>query len=286
MTYLMTEYDETLEKILRMGTLKQNRTGIPARTIFGLMCRYDISEKFPLLTRRRVWPRAIWAELLWFLKGSTNVFALERLGSKIWSPWRSEEFEKKQGYIEGALGPIYGFQLRHFGGDYFSGQENERDYGYWGFDQLKEMVRKLKEDPDSRSNLFSLWDPQAVNGQRLPCCHFAFQVHVDGDRLSGMLTQRSADFPVGVPANIQFYSTLLIMLGQQANLRPGELIHSMGSAHIYENQVEAVEEYLSRPTKPSPTLKVTPADIESYNTQSFQMNDYRPLGPIKIPVAV
>lgn len=313
--YALDDYDAALERILRTGQSKPNRTGVRARSVFGIMSRYPLTNRFPLLTRRKVWPKAIWAELLWFLSGSTNNKDLQALGSNIWTPWVDPDFEKKHGYVEGALGPVYGFQLRHFGGTYGNGgggnnnllremglAEGGEDYGVsygrpsprkvsmygmGGFDQLKEMVRLLKEDPTSRRNLFSLWNPQQLGQMRLPPCHYTFQCYVENGKLSGMLTQRSCDFPVGVPANIQFYSTLVIMLAQQAGLEPYEFVHSTADSHIYEDQIPAVEEYLSRPKTISPKLEVKPAEaIDKYGLDNFVLTEYDPQPAIKVPVAV
>ena len=149
------------------------------------------------------------------------------------------------------------------------------------------MVKLLRNSPNDRSNLFSLWNPKDLEMQRLPCCHFSFQVYTYENKLSGLLTQRSCDFPIGVPANIQFYSALIYMLAQQTGYEPHEFIHSTADSHIYVNQIDAVEEYLSRPEGESPTLALKSApDIYSYKLDNFLLKDYRPSGPIKIPVAV
>lgn len=335
MAYIMGPYDDALRLILKQGVRKQNRTGVDSLSVFGIQTRYDISEYFPILTGRKVWPKAIFAELLWILSGSTNNNDLETLGSKIWSPWVDPEFEKKHGYESGSFGPTYGFQLRHFGASYkeVCDQKNrikklEKEYKvayekdmetepwntpswdhtcipdyialhdrlHWakehlikigGFDQLKHMVNTLKNDPNSRRNLFSLWNPAEMGKMRLPACAWSLQVSVDGDKLSGLLTQRSGDYPVGIPANILSYSALIYMLAQQCNLRPDELVHNVADAHIYENQIEAVEEYLARPKRDSPKfiLKNAPSIFE-YTMDCFEVIDYNPLESIKIPVAV
>ncbi len=286
MTYILEEYDAALEHILKNGVRKENRTGVDARAVFGICSRYRIDKQFPLLTRRKVWPKAIFAELLWFISGSTRNQDLQALGSNIWTPWVSEQFEKAQGYEEGSLGPVYGFQLRHFGGRYNKGIHNA-GYGVDGFDQLAWMVDQLKTNPTSRRILFSLWNPHQIKNMRLAPCHYSFQVFVDEDRLSGMLTQRSCDFPIGVPANIQFYSALTYMLAQQVGLKPYEFVHSTADSHIYEDQVEQVEEYLSRPKPDSPKLELKKADdIESYTLDSFKIVNYNPESKINIPVAV
>jgi thymidylate synthase len=283
----MQPYDLALINILNRGDVQKNRTGVPARSVFGLQVRYQIDECFPLLTRRKVWPKAIWAELLWFINGSANNKDLQALGSNIWTPWVDSEFEAKHNYVEGALGPVYGFQLRHFNGDYARGDTQDPNYGKGGHDQLADMVNILKTDPDSRRNLFSLWNPQQLAGMRLPPCHYAFEVSVRHGKLSGCLTQRSCDYPVGVPANIQFYSTLIHMLAQQCGYTPYEFVHNTIDAHIYENQVDAVKEYLMRPKMESPRLNLKSApSIYEYTMDHFELLDYDPMPAIKIPVVV
>ena len=287
MSYIMEPYDSALEEILKNGSRKKNRTGIDTIAIFGMQRRYRIDENFPLLTKRKLWPKAIFAELLWFISGSTNVKTLQALGSNIWNPWQSEEFEKNNHFVSGSLGPVYGFQLRHFNGKYNKGIEGNYGYGFDGFDQLAWVLEQLKNDPTSRRIIFDLWNPSQMEQMRLPPCHYSFQVFVDEDRLSGMLTQRSCDFLVGGPANIQFYSALIYMLAQQTGFKPYEFVHTTADSHIYENQIKGAEEYLNRPSKDSPKLKLKNApDIDSYTLDSFEVIDYDPGDPIKIPVAI
>jgi len=282
MTYILQEYDNSLEYILRNGERKTNRTSIDTLSVFGIQNRYKIDTYFPILTKRKMFYKSIFAELLWILSGSTNVNDLEALGSKIWSPWRNKEFELKNNYSDGELGPIYGWNLRHFGEDY-----NNRNNSPGGFDQLKYIVNELKNNKDSRRILFTYWNPNNLDKAVLPPCHHTFQLNVSGDKLSGMLYQRSADYIIGSCANIQFYSALIYILAQQVGLKPYELIYSTGDTHIYVNQIEAIEEYLSRPSVDSPKLVVNKAqDIFSYKIDDFKIEDYNPLEAIKIPVAV
>jgi len=321
MTYILQPYDDALHEILEDGVRKENRTGVDTLAIFGMQKRYRIDEHFPLLTKRKVWPKAIFGELLWFLSGSTNNKDLKDLGSNIWTPWLDEKFEEKHGYVSGAFGPVYGFQLRHFGGYYGNGNgggaaiwndsdgptprnwnfEKQRNatrglwrdgnaqnvYGKDGFDQLEYMLKELKENPDSRRILFSLWNPKDMDKMRLPPCHFTFQLFVHGGKLSGHLTQRSCDFPVGVPANIQFYSALTYMFAQQAGYEPYEFVHTTVDSHIYVNQIEAVEEYLSRPTPDSPRLILHKSKgMLSYELDDFEVKEYCPEPKIAIQVEV
>lgn len=284
--YICQPYDDALRQILDKGIKKTNRTGTDTISIFGIQSRYKIDEFFPIITGRKVWPKSIFAELLWFISGSTNNKDLQSLGCNIWTPWVDKEFEKKHGYEDGSLGPVYGFQLRYFGGNYNKGIQNDT-YGHGGFDQLANMVNLLKTQPDSRRNLFSLWNPNHLENMRLPPCHYTFQVYVHENKLSGMLTQRSCDFPVGVPANIQFYSALIYMLAQQCDLEPFEFVHSTIDSHIYVDQISGIQEYLSREKPNSPKLKLNKAeDIYSYKLEDFVLFDYNPLSKIEIPVAV
>jgi len=334
MTYIVKPYDQALQRILDEGVHKENRTGVDTIAVFGIQSRYRIDEYFPILTGRKVWPRAIFAELLWFLSGSTQNKDLQDIGSNIWTPWVDAEFEEKHSFEEGELGPVYGFQLRHFGADYKTvtrlqreiqktqkrlDEESKRDDEFldsssWdhhcvlpsssirtrlsnlkkqllssvgGFDQMEYMLTRIREKPDCRRILFSLWNPAQLKEQRLPPCHFAFQIFIHEDKMSGMLTQRSCDFPVGVPANIQFYSALIYMLAQQTGYTPYEFIHSTADSHIYVNQIDAVKEYLDREKPDSPKLNLKKAsDIYSYSMDDFDVIDYNPLDKISIPVAV
>jgi thymidylate synthase len=279
--YIMEPYDSALFKILKSGVKKTNRTGIDTLSIFGLQTRYEIHQFFPILTKRKIYYKSIFAELLWMLSGSTNVHDLEKLGSKIWTPWISKEFEEKNGYPDGDLGPAYGFLMRSFGGTYPDKST--------GFDQISYIVNEIRSNPESRRIILNLWNAPVVTSSkvRLPPCHFCFQLNVNYGRLDGMLTQRSGDYPVGCCANVQFYSALIYMLSQQCNLTPGELVHSVGDAHIYVNQIPQVEEYLSRANKNSPILNLQKADdIFSYKVENFIIEDYDPHPPIKMEVAI
>jgi len=287
MAYVMEAYDNALKHILENGFRKKNRTGMDTIAVWCIESRYRIDEHLPIVTGRKVWPKAVWAELLWLLSGSTRNRDLQELGANFWTPWVDEEWAKKNGYVEDAFGPLYGFQLRHQGGHYANGDPTHPRYGEGGADQLAYMMDTLKNSPDSRRNLFSYWSLKDLPKMKLPPCHYTFQLYVEEDRLSGALCQRSCDFPVGVPANIQFYSTLIYMLAQQAGLKPHEFVHSTRDSHIYVDQIDAVEEYLDRPKPDSPKLELEPAeDIFSYRPNHFELKDYEPLEKIDIPVAV
>mgnify|MGYP000029403417 CR=1 FL=1 len=297
MGYALQPYDDALDKILKDGVKKTNRTGVGTIALFGLCSRYNLQEGFPLLTRRQIPFEAMLGELLWFLSGSTSNDDLKALGCNFWTPWVDKEFEQKHGFAPGQFGPVYGFQLRHFNGEYGNGiggpahstTTEENLYGKGGYDQLLYMMDRIKNKPDCRRILFSLWNPLQMDQMRLPPCHYTYQVFIDVDRnrLSGMLTQRSCDFPIGVPFNIAFYSALTMMLAQQGGYEPYEFVHSTVDSHIYLNQVEAVYEYLKRPKPDSPKLEIKPArDILSYKVDNFNLVGYKPQPKIKIPVAV
>jgi thymidylate synthase len=313
--YLFASYDNALMDIRDMGCKRTNvRTGIPTKTIFGMLNRYRLNDSdgfFPIMTRRKVYPMSVFKELLWFLSGSTNNKDLTDMGCNFWTPWVDSEFEKKHGFAQGSFGPVYGFQLRHFGGHYGNGVggyaeslessiniETLRDdkvitergsaYGKGGFDQLLWVVNRIKEDHSCRRTLWTLWNPHDVSKMRLPPCHMLFQVLVDDERrMTGILYQRSADFPVGVPANIQFYSALTVMLAQQTDCTAHEFVHMTGDSHIYGDQMDAVKEYLKTPIIASPKLEIKKASsILDYKIEDFVLTDFYPGPKIDVPVAV
>lgn len=287
----MQPYDDALQFILDNGVRKENRTGVDTIGVFGYQARYRIDSHFPILTKRKMFPKSIFKELLWMLSGSTDVNDLEGMGSKIWSAWRDKSFEDKNKFQDGELGPIYGWQLRHFGGDYDNRFLAKGGLvPTCGFDQIQYVLDQLKNNPNSRRILFSYWNPPDVTSgkAKLPPCHLLFQLYVDTkNRLSGMMYQRSCDFPIGVPANVQFYSALIYMLAQQCGFEPYEFIHSTADSHIYVNQIDQVKEYLSREPTESPRLELEKADdMFSYTPDDFKIINYKPQGKIKIPVAV
>jgi thymidylate synthase len=307
--YLMKPYDDALQEILDEGVSRTNkRTGIKTLSVFGMCKKYRLDKGcFPLLTRRKVWPKSVFAELLWLLSGSTNNKDLQKLGCNFWNLWVDRDFEKKYGFAEDSFGPVYGFQLRHFGGYYGNGvggpaftdkthvadyscgpKINLNLYGKNGFDQLKWVVERIKEDSSCRRTLWTLWNPKDVSIMRLPPCHMLSQILVDDERrLSLILYQRSCDGPVGEPYNIVAYSALATMIAQQTNCTPYEFIHMTADSHIYSDQVDAVKEYLSTPIIDSPKLEIKKAkDIFSYTLDDFILTDYNPGPVIKIPVAV
>ena len=311
MTNLMKPYDDALLDILENGTSRTNvRTKQKTLSIFGMMNRYKLNDpegRFPILTRRKTWPMSVFKELIWFLSGSTNNQDLLDLGCKFWTPWVDQEFEKKHGYVANSFGPVYGYQLRHFGGEYGNGgggmagstlnydpvpsvpsEEGMNVYGRGGFDQLKWVVERIKEDYSCRRTLWTLWNPQDVHKMKLPPCHMLYQVLVDDERrLTGIMYQRSCDWPIGVPANIQFYSALTVMLAQQTDCTPHEFVHFTADSHIYGDQIDLVKEYLEFPETPSPKLEIKKAkDIFSYTPDDFVITDMETGPKLDIPVAV
>ena len=280
MTYVMQPYDDALEEILRDGTLTENRTGTKTLMIPGLQKRYEISDKLPILTKRRIWPTSVWAEMLCLIHGVTDNKKMVEMGCRFWTPWVDKDFESKHGYKEGDFGPIYGFQLRHFGATYPSKSG--------GFDQLQYMIDLIKNEPTSRRILFSLWNPCDLHQMRLPPCHFTFQLLIDGNNtMHGILTQRSNDFPIGVPANIQFYSTLTILFAKTYGFEVGTFVHNANDAHIYVDQIPMVEEYLSRSKIDSPTLSLNIRnEILEYKLDDFLIDNYNPMPKIDIPVSI
>lgn len=290
MTYLMTPYDRSLEFILNRGIKKQDRTGVGSLSIAGLQNKYPLNTgTFPIITKRKMFPKSVFAELIWFISGSTNNNDLVNLGCKFWSRWCDEndpkyrELRERFNYKPGEFGPIYGYQLRSFGGNYPH---------FDGFDQLAWMIGILKNSPygsDGRRCLFSLWNPNDLKKMALPPCHYTYQAIVDGDGgLTGILTQRSCDWFIGVPANIQFYSAFTIMLAHRTGFFAREFVHNTNDCHIYLNQIPFVEEYLSRTEQPdSPELYIEPQEsIFHYRPDHFHLSNYNPLEPINAPVLV
>lgn len=279
--YLLNDYDAALKNIFENGEIIPSRTGIDNKVIFGIQCRYDISGYFPIPTKRKYYYKSIMAELLWMLSGSTNVNDLEKMNSKIWTPWRDEEFEKINNYEDGEFGPIYGYQFRSFGGNY-----PKKD----GFDQVQYVIDELKRYKYSKRALINLWDSSVMSSTRirLPCCHFAHSFMINSkDELICSLHQRSGDWLPGVPANIMFYSALTYMIANELDIKPGQLIHSVDNAHIYVDQLDAVEEYLSRDIKYTcPKLEINKKNIFDYELNDFKIDNYQHDSFIKVPVAV
>ncbi|MDE6061173.1 MAG: thymidylate synthase, partial [Duncaniella sp.] len=252
----MKQYLELLDKIMREGVDRGDRTGTGTRSIFGHQMRFDLSEGFPLLTTKKLHLKSIIHELLWFLKGDTNVKYLQDNGVRIWNEWASPE---------GELGPVYGYQWRSW-----------PDYNGGHIDQISEVIRTIKENPESRRIIVSAWNVASVSDMALPPCHLLFQFYVADGRLSLMLYQRSADCFLGVPFNIASYALLLMMVAQVTGLRSGEFIHTLGDTHIYHNHFEQVKTQLERTPGKLPTMHINPdvKDIFDFKYEDFELRDY------------
>merc|ERR1712083_1158792 len=248
------------------------------RSMFGKMMRFSLQKTFPLLTTKRVFWRGVMEELLWFVKGDTNAKNLSDKGIKIWDGNGSREFLDKRGLShreEMDLGPVYGFQWRHFGTKYV---DMHTDYTGKGVDQLAECIRKIKEDPTDRRILLSAWNPADLSLMALPPCHMFCQFYVANGELSCQMYQRSADMGLGVPFNIASYSLLTRMMAQVCGLEAGEFIHVIGDCHVYLNHVEPLKEQLKRQPGAFPKLKINPEikDIDGFSYKDFEIVGYKP----------
>lgn len=264
----MKQYLDLLRHVKENGTYKGDRTGTGTRSVFGYQMRFDLSEGFPLLTTKKLHLKSIIHELLWFLKGDTNVRYLQENGVRIWNEWADEN---------GDLGPIYGYQWRSW-----------PDYNGGFIDQIAEAVETIKHNPDSRRIIVSAWNVAALPEMKLPPCHAFFQFYVADGRLSLQLYQRSADIFLGVPFNIASYALLLMMMAQVTGLKAGEFIHTLGDAHIYTNHFAQVDEQLSREPRSLPRMVLNPdvKDILGFSYDDFRLEDYNPHPHIKATVAV
>eukprot|EP00933_Yihiella_yeosuensis_P055520 TRINITY_DN5433_c1_g1_i1.p1 TRINITY_DN5433_c1_g1~~TRINITY_DN5433_c1_g1_i1.p1 ORF type:complete len:500 (-),score=109.72 TRINITY_DN5433_c1_g1_i1:392-1891(-) len=282
------QYLEAIREIIEQGVHQEDRTGVGTRSMFGKMMRFDLRKGFPLLTTKRVFWRGVMEELLWFVKGDTNGKHLSEKGIKIWDGNGSREFLDKRGLShreEGDLGPVYGFQWRHFGAEY---KDMHTDYTGQGVDQLAECIRKIKEDPTDRRILLSAWNPADLHLMALPPCHMFCQFYVANGELSCLMYQRSCDMGLGVPFNIASYSLLTLMMAQVCGLKPGEFVHTLGNAHVYQNHVEPLKTQLERTPRPFPILKVNPEvkDIDGFKASDFELIGYSPHGKIAMEMAV
>lgn len=264
----MKQYLDILDRILREGTPKGDRTGTGTISIFGTQSRYNLEDGFPLLTTKKLHLKSIIYELLWFLKGDTNVKYLQDNGVRIWNEWADEN---------GELGPVYGHQWRSW-----------PDYNGGVIDQISQVVDQLKHNPDSRRMIVSAWNVAEVNEMALPPCHTIFQFYVADGRLSLQLYQRSADTFLGVPFNIASYALLLQMMAQVTGLKPGDFIHTTGDTHLYLNHLDQARLQLTRTPRPLPVMKINP-DVKSifdFQYEDFQLEGYDPYPHIKAEVSV
>ena len=264
----MRQYLDLLRDVLDNGTDRPDRTGTGTRSVFGRQARYDLSKGFPLLTTKKLHIKSIVYELLWFLRGETNVRWLQERGVRIWNEWADEN---------GDLGPVYGSQWRSW------------PDGHGGtIDQIANVVASIKTKPDSRRHIVTAWNPAEVDDMALPPCHCLFQFYVAGGKLSCQLYQRSADLFLGVPFNIASYALLTQMMAQVTGLEPGEFVHSFGDLHLYHNHFDQVRLQLTRSPKPLPRLTINPdkTDIFDFVFEDFMITGYDPDPTIKAEIAV
>lgn len=264
----MKQYLDLLGHVLENGVERKDRTGTGTLSAFGYQMRFNLEEGFPLLTTKKLHLRSIIHELLWFLKGETNIQYLKENSVRIWNEWADEE---------GNLGPIYGYQWRSWTND--EGRS---------IDQIAQLVDSIRNNPESRRLIVSAWNVGDLDKMALPPCHVLFQFYVSGDKLSCQLYQRSADIFLGVPFNIASYSLLLMMVAQATGLKPGEFVHTLGDAHIYLNHIDQVKLQLTRTPRKLPTMTLNPEvkDVFEFKFEDFTLSDYDPLPHIKGDIAV
>jgi thymidylate synthase len=264
----MQQYIELVRHVLEHGNNKEDRTGTGTTSVFGYQMRFNLEEGFPLLTTKKVHLKSIIHELLWFLQGSTNIAYLKENGVRIWDEWADEN---------GNLGPVYGYQWRNW---------PKPDGTH--IDQITQVVKAIKNNPDSRRLIVSAWNVADVDQMKLPPCHAFFQFYVANGKLSCQLYQRSADIFLGVPFNIASYALLTMMVAQVCGLKLGDFVHTLGDAHIYSNHMKQVNEQLLRTPKSLPQMRINPnvADIFGFNFEDFTLENYDPYPAIKGQVAV
>ncbi|WP_270182077.1 thymidylate synthase [Alkalihalobacillus sp. CinArs1] len=264
----MKTYLQLCEEILHNGTKKSDRTGTGTISVFGHQMRFDLQEGFPALTTKKLHLRSIIHELLWFINGDTNVKYLQDNGVRIWNEWADEN---------GELGPVYGHQWRSW-----TGADGDT------VDQLQNVINQIKTNPNSRRMIVTAWNPSQVDEMALPPCHCLFQFYVADGKLSCQLYQRSADVFLGVPFNIASYALLTMMMAQVCDLEPGEFIHTLGDAHIYNNHLEQVELQLTRDPRPLPKMKINPEvkSLFDFSFEDFELTEYDPHPHIKGEVSV
>jgi thymidylate synthase len=264
----MRQYLDLMQHVLDNGTQKHDRTGTGTISVFGYQMRFNLNDGFPLVTTKKLHLRSIIHELIWFLKGDTNIKYLKENGVSIWDEWADED---------GNLGPVYGYQWRSWPSP--DGRH---------IDQISQVIDQIKKNPDSRRLIVSAWNVAEIENMALPPCHSFFQFYVAEGKLSCQLYQRSADIFLGVPFNIASYAILTLMVAQVCGLKPGEFVHTLGDAHLYNNHLEQTKLQLSREPRTLPTLKLNPGvtDIFEFKFEDFTLENYDPHPHIKAPVAV
>lgn len=283
------QYLNLVKKIIETGNTKTDRTGTGTLSIFGAQMRFDLrNHTFPLLTTKKTFWRGIAEELFWFIKGSTNAKELQDKNVHIWDANGSRNFLDNLGFTdreEGDLGPVYGFQWRHFGAQYV---DTKTDYTGQGIDQLMDVIDKIKNRPDDRRIIMCAWNPADLNKMALPPCHCLVQFYVANGELSCQLYQRSADMGLGVPFNIASYALLTHMIAHVTDLKPGDFVHTLGDAHVYANHVEPLKVQLERVPKAFPKLiiKRKVEKIEDFKFEDFTVEGYDPYPKISMEMAV
>jgi len=264
----MQQYLDLLDHVLKNGIKKEDRTGTGTISTFGYQMRFDLADGFPVLTTKKLHLKSIIHELLWFLKGSTNVEYLQENGVRIWNEWADED---------GELGPIYGYQWRSW-----------PDYKGGNIDQISQVIESIKNNPNSRRHIVSAWNVGAIEDMNLPPCHILFQFYVADGKLSCQLYQRSADIFLGVPFNIASYALLLQMVAQVTGLKPGTFVHTLGDAHIYLNHIEQVKLQLTREPMKLAEIKLNPEvnSIFDFNFEDFTLEGYESHSHIKGAISV
>ncbi|HEY2615661.1 MAG TPA: thymidylate synthase [Chthoniobacterales bacterium] len=264
----MREYHDLLRLVIERGRERSDRTGVGTISVFGAQARFDLRKRFPLITTKKLHLKSIIHELLWFLRGDTNVKYLNEQGVTIWNEWADEE---------GNLGRIYGAQWSDWRG---------ADGSH--LNQIDQVIEQIRKNPESRRLIVSAWNPAEISGMALPPCHVLFQFYVQDGELSCQLYQRSADLFLGVPFNIASYSLLTMMVAQVCGLTSGEFIHTFGDLHLYRNHLEQAREQLTRDPRPLPRIHLNPAvkNIHDFRFEDFTVTDYDPHPAIKAPIAV
>lgn len=282
------QYLSHIETIMRKGIQRGDRTGVGTLSIFGAQMRYNLRNQFPLLTTKRVFWRGVAEELLWFIKGSTNALELKAKNVNIWDANSTREFLDSCGLQHrevGDLGPVYGFQWRHFGAEYV---DMHTDYKGKGIDQLQQVINTIKNNPNDRRIIMCAWNPPDLPKMALPPCHCLAQFFVANNELSCMLYQRSADMGLGVPFNIASYALLTYMIAHITGLKPGEFVHTLGDSHVYLNHIEALKEQITRKPRHFPKLviKRNVSNIEDFKIEDFEIIGYNPHPKLTMPMAV
>jgi len=271
----MKQYLELVEHVLKNGEKKEDRTGTGTLSVFGYQTKYDLREGFPLLTTKKVLFDAVVWELLWFLRGATNVNDDLKEHTPIWNAWADEK---------GGLGPIYGYQWRNW--EKFVWDEDKKQYRKEHVDQIANAVEMIKSNPNSRRIIVNAWNVADLDRMALPPCHAFFQFYVAGGRLDCQLYQRSADIALGVPFNIASYALLMSMVARECGLTPGVFVHTLGDAHIYLNHIDGLQKQLQRPCKPLPQLELADKKVLEFRFDDIRLLNYQHDGFIKFPIAV